>query len=109
MTDYVQGLDGLLETIEKLKEVKQEFGKEALRRVQDYTPVETGNLRNSWELTETDGEMTIQNNAVDEQGTYYGVFVDQGTVHQAGQFFVERTMAEAEQIWQVAKEKAGLP
>jgi HK97 gp10 family phage protein len=106
--ETIKGIENLQAAIDKLGKIDKEWAAEALRRVQSYTPVLTGDLRDSWKCTVKDGVITIENTAVDKEGNYYGSFVEFGTVHQRGQFFTTRTLAEGEQIWQVAKQKVGL-
>jgi hypothetical protein len=110
MSDAIKGLEGLLDSIKKLDQLSPEFGKEALKRVQDYSPVATGLLKDSWVLTcdTANHELRLENTAQDEQGTYYAAFQEYGTVHDAPQLFLTRTVAESEDILRTAKQKAGL-
>lgn len=108
MSDVVLGFVELLQTVEKLKKLPQEWGNEALRRVQDYSPVATGLLKSSWQLKIEDGVLTLQNNAQDAQGVYYAPFQEFGTVHDAPQLFLTRTVEESPAIMKVAKQKVGL-
>ena len=108
--DSIKGLDGLLESIKKLDQLAPTFGQEALKRVQDYSPVSTGLLKDSWKLTNntTNHELVLENTAQDKEGTFYAIFQEFGTVHDRPQLFLTRTVAEAEDILRVAKQKAGL-
>lgn len=104
----IKGLDGLMKRVEQLKKLPKEFAKEALRRVKDYTPVLTGNLEESWEIQVKGTTIDLVNTATNEEGEYYGPYVEWGTASQPGQFMATRTMAEASQILDVAKKKVGL-
>jgi HK97 gp10 family phage protein len=110
MSESIKGLEELLDNIKKLDQLSPEFGKEALKRVQDYSPVATGLLKDSWVLTSdvSNHELRLENTAQVEQGTYYAAFQEFGTVHDAPQLFLTRTVAESEDILKVAKQKSGL-
>lgn len=108
MDEPIRGLESLQAMSDKLDKAREAFGEEVLKRLQEYSPVLTGRLKNSWEKTDEDGVLTFTNTAVDEQGEPYAIFVEFGTVHMPGQFFATRVMAEADQIWQVAKQKSDL-
>lgn len=108
MSDIVLGLAELLDSIDKLNKLPEEWGKEALKRVQDYSPVATGLLKDSWQLIVADGQLTLQNNAQDKEGTYYAIYQEFGTTRDRPQLFLSRTINEAEDILHKAKQKVGL-
>lgn len=91
-------------------EAEQQFraiGFEALAAVQLLTPVDTGRLRHGWFITVNEpseeesvpggGVASLQNakltdTIILQDNVEYGPYVNYGTEHQAGQFFVERAI-----------------
>lgn len=108
MSEHVAGLDQLQELAKKLEKLPQAFADEAHRRVKEYTPVDTGLLANSWQVTVQGSNITIENTATTPQGVYYGPFVEFGTIYMRGFFMATRTIAESDQILAIAKQKVGL-
>jgi hypothetical protein len=106
----ILGIEDFLESGRKLDKLAKEFGNEALRRVKNYTPVETGLLQQSWELKvdKGNGELVLTNTAKNTEGQYYAPYVEFGTRHSRGAFMATRMLAEASQILRIAKRKAGL-
>lgn len=94
----------------------REFNQELAKRVQENTPVLTGFLRGSWSAAigspdispasgNNRGSVALRLSGVKAGDTVwhtnnakYGPFVNFGTSRQRGQHFVERTVAQAEEI-----------
>jgi hypothetical protein len=87
---------------EKIDKFKEEFAKEFLSRVKSRTPVITGRLQRSWEIVEYKKSIEIQNSAP------YSYYVEYGTPKMAPRGMMRTTIAEKDQITQVARQKAGL-
>jgi len=106
----IVGVDKLDVLIKKLDKVRDEFQDECLRRLQDYSPVRTGLLRDSWQVTYNadSGVLNFENDAQNEQGDYYAPFVEFGTYKMPGAFMATRVQGEADGILQLALRKAGL-
>jgi hypothetical protein len=105
----IKGLDKLLSDIKMVGKLKEEFGKEFLKRVQEKTPVRTGLLKDSWELDTTKaGRLDLKNTAKNEQGDNYVVFVEFGTMHFTGFFMVSQTILESRDVLKQAKKNVGL-
>ena len=85
-----------------LSKYKKEFADEFLKRVKQRTPVDTGTLQGAWTATFEDKSVTIEND------TPYAGYVEMGTVHHSPVGMLRTTVAEAENISEVAKERAGL-
>jgi len=86
----------------KLRKFKSEFGMEFRERVEARTPVITGKLQGGWgfEMKATDIEVY--------NVEPYASFVEFGTEHMAPRGMLRATLLEAEQIAEVAAQKAGL-
>jgi hypothetical protein len=108
MSAYIKGDEIFASLPSKLDQLRVEFANEALERVKSYTPVHTGHLQESWSVTFEGSEIEIANNARNKYGELYGVWVEYGTAHTHGFFMAHRTIAEAEQILAVARQKCGL-
>lgn len=110
MSKSIQGLESFLENTGKLDKYVDAYKDEMLQRVKDYTPVATGKLQAGWtaKVDKSTHEIIIENDATDEQGTYYAPFVENGTVNMRGSFMAARTLAEHDEMARIAKRKAGL-
>jgi HK97 gp10 family phage protein len=86
----------------KLRKFKQEVGMEFTERVKARTPVKTGHLQNSWGITYKATDIEIYNTQD------YCSFVEFGTPHMAPRAMLRTTIAEMDQICEVAAERAGL-
>jgi hypothetical protein len=104
----IKGLENLQLNVKKLEKLRQAFGEEFLNRVKQKTPVLTGQLEESWELVLEPDSIGLQNDATNEEGEYYALYVEYGTYKMAGTFMVSSTMLEAQDILQVAKKNVGL-
>jgi len=109
MANYT-GLDGLINLSSKLDQLTVEFGKGLLERAKQYTPVDTGLLKNSWQVTfdESNQQIILSNDAENKGGVKYGTFANDGTDKYAGFFMKERTINDAPSILAAAKRKVGL-
>ncbi|MDP4299926.1 hypothetical protein [Leptothrix discophora] len=76
-----------------------EWSLEFKERVEDKTPVVTGNLKNGYFIVNKQSGFEFSN--IEE---YFG-YVENGTLHFAPRRMVGRTLLEAEDISQVAMEK----
>jgi len=110
VTDFVKGIEAIFEAIEKVKKFDQCFADEILKRVKEKTPVATGRLQNAWqaEINQSNHEIRVFNDAENDRGEPYAIYVEYGTIHMPGAFMLTRTQQEAEDIVQVAKKNAGL-
>lgn len=86
----------------KLVKFKREFASETAKRVEDRTPVVTGALKAGWLTSITQTGFNISN--IRE----YAAYVEYGTPDMAPRAMLRTTLLEADQIAQVAKERAGL-
>jgi hypothetical protein len=85
-----------------LKKFREEFAKEFLARVKDRTPFVTGVLQEGWDKDITDSAVEIYNNVE------YAPFVEYGTYKMAPVGMLRTTALEAQEIAELAKERAGL-
>lgn len=83
------------------RRVLREFGIEAKRRMEDITPVRTGEMKAGWGFTERRDGIDIYNVAP------HAKWVDQGSDKQPPQRIIERTLMNSDQILAVAIERAG--
>ena len=79
-----------------------QWADEAQRRIVNRTPVDTGALKADWKSVIAPGTIEINNTKE------YASYVEMGTPHMRPQPMVRTTALEADQISQVAKDKAGL-
>lgn len=79
-----------------------EFAKEFVMRVKQKTPVITGKLRDGW-LSEVKKDVIEVSNTVD-----YAPFVEFGTHKMSPRGMLRSTVEEADQVAEVARQKAGL-
>jgi hypothetical protein len=86
----------------KLEEFRAAFAEEFFNRVVNRTPIDTGILRDSWDINLTATSIDIDNSAP------YSAYVEYGTWKMAPRGMVRTTVLEAEQITKLAKERAGL-
>lgn len=86
----------------KLLKFKEEYGVEFVRRVRDKTPVKTGHLQASWGFERKATDIEIYNVAD------YAGYIEYGTEHIPPVGMMRATLEEANQIAEVAAEKAGL-
>jgi hypothetical protein len=109
-SEYIKGNGVFADVAKKLEKFKDEFSKETLRRVQEYTPVDTGLLQQSWtvRVDESAGSMEFINPATNEHGVPYALIVELGTESMRGFFMAHQTIAEATEIAKVAKSRSGL-
>ena len=84
------------------RRLKEEFGVELLERTRQRTPVRTGALLGGWGFTVKKDSIEIYNTQD------YAGFVEYGTIYMAPRAMLRTSLMEADQILQVAKEKAGL-
>ena len=110
MSESIRGLEQLDALIGKVDKLTEEFGNGLKKRVEGYTPVKTGLLKNSWILTfdTANKEILLSNDAKTKGGDLYMVYVDQGTDKFPGFFMIERTMMDSESILAAAMSKVGL-
>jgi hypothetical protein len=87
----------------KLDQMKLEFQKEFLKRVQDKTPIRSGNMHAGWFWDNEDPNLPVFSNAM-----YYAIYVENGTEHQRPQMMVATTVLEGPDILKVAAKAAGL-
>lgn len=66
-------------------------GQVGLRELSEYSPVDTGNLRDSWWIIEAGNVARIRNSAP------YTVYVDRGTRYFKGYHFVELAVERVEE------------
>lgn len=88
--------------IDALEKVPEEFAKEFKTRVEDRTPVRTGTLKRGWNIEPTSTGVSIVNDVE------YSSFVEYGTYKMEGRFMMTSTMLEADQILEIAVQRAGL-
>jgi hypothetical protein len=96
----IEGVFAGLDT--KLRKFKSQWGVEFMERVKARTPVDSGHLQASWGFTMLATDIEIYNVAD------YASYVEYGTPHMAPRGMMRTTMLEADQISEVAAEKAGL-
>jgi hypothetical protein len=108
MAITITGLDKFKADTAKVAELAQAFGDEFVARVKEKTPVDTGLLQASWELEVNPKSILVTNQAVNERGEPYSVYVEFGTEHMPGVFMLNRTIMESADILEVAKAKVGL-
>ncbi|MEJ7929848.1 HK97-gp10 family putative phage morphogenesis protein [Ramlibacter sp. AN1015] len=84
----------------RLRNFRHEFGKEFVERVKQKTPVITGTLQQGWEYQLKEQEVEVRNKVP------YASFVEYGTSKMEPRAMLQTTREEAEQIAQVAKERA---
>lgn len=84
----------------RLRLYKREFGMEVLERTRARTPVVTGEMKAGWGFTEKATELEFWN--VSDHSAY----VEFGTPTQAPQAPLRRTLLEANEITQIAAERA---
>jgi hypothetical protein len=84
----------------RLRIFRDEFGKEFTARVKARTPVDTGALQEGWEFQMKDQDVEVRNRLP------YASYVERGTEKMEGRFMLATTADEAEQIAQVARERA---
>ncbi len=84
----------------RLRKFKQEFGVEFLERVRQRTPVRTGALKNGWGFTLKLESIEVYNTQE------YAAYVEYGTEKMEPRRMLTVTVLEAEQIAEVAKERA---
>lgn len=99
MADIDKVLAGLKTNLRKFK---REFGMEFTERVKARTPVVTGELQAGWGFTEKKDDIEIYNVAP------HASHVEYGTPTMEPRAMLRTTMAEAEQIAEVAAQRAGL-
>jgi bacteriophage HK97-gp10 putative tail-component len=110
MSEGIKGLENFNALSAKVDRFKQEFANGLKERIEEYSPVDTGEMKESWEvqIDDSKGAIYVTNSATDNQGVPYAPFVETGTPTMEGHFMVSRAVAEAEQIAATAKRKAGL-
>jgi len=86
----------------RLRRFKEEWGVEFLERVRARTPVRTGALQGGWGFDQKKESIDVWNTQE------YAGYVEYGTEKMAPRAMLRTTLLEAEQITEVAKEKAGL-
>ena len=86
----------------KLRRFKEEFGVELLERTRARTPVKSGALKGGWGFTNKKTSIEIYNTQE------YAAYVEFGTDKMAPRAMLRTSLLEADQIIEVAKEKAGI-
>lgn len=86
----------------KLRKFKQAYAEELLARVQRRTPVVTGDLQAGWGTTLHRESFEVWNTKE------YADYVENGTPHMAPRGMLKTTIAEGEQIAEVAVQRVGL-
>jgi len=84
----------------RLRNFRHEFGKEFADRVKERTPVVTGRLQAGWEYQLLELDVEVRNRVP------YASYVESGTEMMEGRFMMAATAEEAEQIAQLAIERA---
>lgn len=85
-----------------LRKFRQEVGKETVARVKQRTPVITGTLQEGWEYQLKEKDVEIRNKVP------YASYVERGTSKMEPRAMLRTTLAEMDQIVEVASERAGL-
>ena len=86
----------------RLRKFKQAYAQELLRRTERRTPVDTGALQRGWGVTMRKESFDIYN-TMD-----YAGYVEYGTPLQPPKAMLRTSLAESEQIAQVAAAKVGI-
>lgn len=86
----------------RLRNFKKFYAEELLRRVKARTPVDTGALQNGWGTTMRQESFDIWNTQD------YAAYVEYGTEHQPPKAMLRSSLAEGQEIADVAAQKAGL-
>jgi Bacteriophage HK97-gp10, putative tail-component len=86
----------------RLRKFKQAYAEELLARVQRRTPVVTGDLQAGWGTTMHRESFDVWNTKE------YADYVENGTPHMAPRRMLKSTIAEGEQIAEIAAAKVGL-
>lgn len=94
----MEGIDGLLKDLEKIKnkypkEVDKFLtrqGNKLLKITKIRTPVDTGTLRNAWMMKKEKNKVTVFNIAD------YVLPVEYGTIHKAGRFMLTKSVKDIE-------------
>lgn len=73
----------------RLNKAKKVLADDIFNNLQLFSPVRTGKLKNSYIMNSTGNVITIGNNCG------YCQYVNNGTVKQAGQHFIERSIINA--------------
>jgi hypothetical protein len=96
-------IDGVIAGLNtRLRKFKEEWGVECLERARVRTPVDTGALRGAWHFVIKATDIVISN------GMDYAYWVENGTQKMAPRGMLATTLLEADQITEVARQKAGL-
>jgi hypothetical protein len=86
----------------KLRKFKREWASEAVTRIQQRTPVRTGDLQGGWGVTMKTTGFEIYNTKD------YAAYVEYGTPKMAPVGMVRTTLLEKDDITKVAKERSGI-
>jgi len=86
----------------RLRKFKQAYAQELLARTERRTPVDTGALQRGWGVTMRQTGFTIYNTKE------YASYVEFGTPHQPPKAMLRTSLAEGEQIAEIAARKVGL-
>jgi hypothetical protein len=92
--------DKILSQVEVVDAFREEFLKEALKRVKQKTPVLTGRLQAGWK-----GELTAEEIRINNDVPYAG-FVEYGTDRMAPRGMLRATVLETPEITRLAAKRA---
>lgn len=86
-----KGVDTYISALKnRLKHVKDQLANEIKQNLEIYSPKRTGKLASSYEITTSDDKIQISNDCG------YCRYVNDGTIYQAGQHFIEQSVSLAE-------------
>jgi hypothetical protein len=94
--------DVLVDLNTRLRKFKQAYAEELLARTERRTPVDTGALRAGWGVTMKQEGFEIYNTKE------YAAYVEYGTPEQPPKAMLRTSLAEGEQIAEIAIRKVGL-
>ena len=84
LEEFIKNLEKMNNNFEKeLQQLLEKYGGKILRGVKQKTPVDTGQLRRSWQLEKGDLYVKIFNN------TSYSIFIEFGHRTRGGKSYVE--------------------
>ena len=94
--------DVLVDLNSRLRRFNQAYAEELLARTERRTPVDTGALQAGWGVA-------MRQNGFDIYNTKdYAAYVEYGTPHQPPKAMLRTSLAESEQIADVAARRVGL-
>lgn len=87
------GISQFVEVLDEFfDQVDDKFAKAFLKQLRAYTPVRTGKLKRGWTVTPDDGGVLVENEVE------YASYVEEGTSRMDGQFMLQQTIDEVDQI-----------